>query len=121
MAGFLIRHHALLGDKIVGFSREKKTVDMLHETFRDQADVGAVKVTGDSKMDERAASMNIFKSNYEWLKCHLLATTFAVSSEGIDLTQANVVILLDVPWSAGEAKQAISRYVKVVLFFGRVV
>lgn len=112
-SAFLIKHHATIGDKIVAFSREKKTVNMLHEKFRDYADIGAVKITGDSSMDERSASMNIFKSNFEWLRCHLLATTFAVSSEGINLTAANVVILMDVPWSAAEAKQAISRYFQI--------
>ena len=85
-------------------------VDMCYQTFKQDEQVGSVKMYSDTSAEEKKASMNLWENEWEWINCATLCTTYGTSGEGISLTPANVIILYDLPESNAKMTQAIARF-----------
>lgn len=66
-------------------------------------------VTGDTSMEERARSLNLFQSG----KLPVLLLTYGVGSTGLNLTASNQMILNDPSWELSTMEQAFKRFHRI--------
>jgi SNF2 family DNA or RNA helicase len=89
-------------EQIVIFSSFSESLSVFSDIL-DECDIGHAIIDGKSK--NRDATIQDFKNN----KFKVLLLTYKVGSEGLTLTNANHVVLLDPWWSDAVHKQAIGR------------
>lgn len=93
------------GQKVVIFSQFKQAIDRLEKILKEKK-IRSVKLTGDMSDYERNRNIDLFKRE-DSIKCFL--STTKSGGYGITLTEAKVVIFLDLEWTPAANKQAMDR------------
>lgn len=112
VAAKIIEKHSHLKDKILFLTQFKGICEIAAEYFEQLLDVKTVTYHGDKDDDEREKTLKIFRGCYEeFLPCNVLAATYGTLGEGVNLVEANVVILYDPPTSYAQNVQSQNRFV----------
>jgi len=104
-AGELTRCEVLKNNKVIIFSRFNKVLEMMCKKLTIEG-ILHEKITGEIDKDEREKRLNSFKSSIE---ANALVINIAIGSEGLNLTEANVVIFLTEWWNPSTNRQAEDR------------
>ncbi|KAL5981352.1 SNF2 domain-containing protein CLASSY [Asimina triloba] len=126
----LMRHCIVNGEKVLIFCRNIPPlnffVDLFHSVFGWKKNREVLLLHGELDFGERTKVMDKFQDSCSAARV-LLAST-AASAEGVNLTAASRVVLLDPEWNPSKTKQAIARafrmgqervvYVYRLLMFG---
>lgn len=91
------------GRQVVIFTEFRETVDLLHKAL------GGEILTGDTPIEERQVCVDRFQSG----ESKVFISTSGAGGVGITLTKASDVILLDRPWTPGDARQAEDRVYRI--------
>lgn len=86
--------------KLIVFTWHKDLANRLAEHY------GAVKLTGDSTMEERSLAVDTFQSD---TKCKVFVSTLKAGGVGITLTAASDVLFLEQGWTPADMDQAADR------------
>lgn len=110
---FDIVHKSILrGEKVLIFSHNIPPISLLvrfFETFlRWQKGEEVLVLQGDQELTLRAKIMDKFNGDVE-NKCKVLIASTSACAEGISLTAASRVVLLDSEWNHSKTRQAIAR------------
>ncbi|KAJ3328022.1 hypothetical protein HDU76_010727 [Blyttiomyces sp. JEL0837] len=92
-------------NKAIVFSQWAKMLDEI-EPFLISAGIKFVRCDGNMSRRDRNESINTFKSDR---KVHVFLATLKSASEGLNLTEANMVIMTDPWWNNAAEAQAIDR------------
>ena len=95
--------------KLVVFSHHKDIANHVQETLQGKK-IGCVKITGDTKMEDRNASVLRFQSDPETM---VFVGTIGAASTGITLTESSHVIFTELDWSPGNMSQAEDRCARI--------
>ena len=101
----LIKNHILKKNKIIIFSRFNKILDKMSKALVGQ-NISHQKINGTIDKDEREKRLKAFKISEE---TSVLVINIAIGSEGLNLTEANVVIFLNEWWNPSTNRQAEDR------------
>ena len=91
-----------VGGKLVVFATHKLTIDVLMETFGDQA----VKIDGSVSTQARQDVVDKFQNDPS---CRLFVGNVKAAGVGITLTASSSVAFVELPWTPGELSQASDR------------
>jgi superfamily II DNA/RNA helicase len=91
----------IIPGKVVVFGEFKESVNAVYRAFVEDAEL----LTGDTPQDERQEMCDRFQSG----ESKIFVGTIKAGGVGLTLTAANNVILLDRPWTPGDAEQAEDR------------
>ncbi|SFY08968.1 DEAD/DEAH box helicase [Azotobacter vinelandii] len=94
-----------LQDKVILFCEFKPTVAMLKELC-DQAGIGNVTLVGTDTLKKRQKAIDTFQGDAD---CRAFICTTSAAGTGNNLTAANYVIFLGLPWTPGQQDQAEDR------------
>ncbi|MDB9794647.1 DEAD/DEAH box helicase [bacterium] len=92
-------------NKVIIFSRFNKILDLMCKSLSIN-NFHHEKINGEIDKDERERRLNSFKSSKE---TNVLVLNIAIGSEGLNLTEANVVIFLNEWWNPSTNRQAEDR------------
>lgn len=87
--------------QIVFFTMFKDTAERIAQRF----DADAALFIGDTKLADRQARVDAFQAG----RLKVLVCTFGAGGVGITLTAAQTVVLVDRPWTPGDAEQSADR------------
>ena len=87
--------------QVVVFTEFKESAKIIHERFSGCAEL----LTGDTSQKDRQEACNRFQSG----QSKVFVGTIKAGGVGITLTSASNVILVDRPWTPGDAEQAEDR------------
>jgi SWI/SNF-related matrix-associated actin-dependent regulator of chromatin subfamily A-like protein 1 len=97
------------GEKIIVFSQYTNTIETIMERLKEQ-EIEAVKLTGQSNMDERQEAVDRFQNEEE---VKVFVANIKAGGVGINLTQGQIVMFLDMDWSPEIHKQAEDRACRI--------
>lgn len=103
----IIREKVSLGEKIVVVSQWVKMLDIVREIVsKNFQDIETVSLQGNMSMKSRQQSINDFQNNMDIKICYI---SLMSSAEGINLTAANNLVLLDTWWNRSKMVQVSDR------------
>ena len=95
------------GEKILVFSSFTSSLDLLaYAVKKNIKDFNIVQIDGDVKTSEKVTRLHTFKNDE---KCRALFLTYKVGAQGLNLTEANHVLYLDIYWNNATHEQAEAR------------
>jgi SNF2 family DNA or RNA helicase len=101
----IIKKH--VDDKIVLVSTSKLALDYLYDIIREESpETKVYYLTSSMSIEERNNELNAFRKGE---KGDILLFTYKLGSSGLNLQDANIIVLLDFWWNKEESEQAISR------------
>lgn len=109
-AAELIESAVADGCKTVVFSYMLEPLRQLHKRLTAAHGGIAAMLTGEQSLDQRKRSVRRFKTQPD---CWVLLASTRVASEGLTLTEANRVILLNRWWNPSTNSQAVDRVVRI--------
>jgi SWI/SNF-related matrix-associated actin-dependent regulator 1 of chromatin subfamily A len=92
-------------EKVIVFTQYKETINKLRFEM-DSRNIGAVELTGETKMQERQDAVDAFQ-NDPMIKVFI--ANIKAGGVGINLTAASIVIFVDMDWSPEIHNQAMDR------------
>jgi len=101
----VIHNFYLQDDKVIIFSCFKRVLDHYSDEL-DKLGYETVIITGKDKPEKANSKLAFFKNSN---KCNILLTTLFKSAEGINIPEANHVIILEFWWNPQRIFQAIGR------------
>jgi len=103
----IIRQKVLLGEKIVVVSQWVKMLDIVRQIVSDNfKDIKTISLQGNMSMNSRQKSINDFQDQMDIKICYI---SLMSSAEGINLTAANNLVLLDSWWNQSKMIQVSDR------------
>jgi SNF2 family DNA or RNA helicase len=103
----IIRQKVSLGEKVVVVSQWVKMLDIVREIVSENfKDIRTVSLQGNVSMNTRQKSINEFQSQTDIKICYI---SLMSSAEGINLTAANNLVLLDTWWNQSKMIQVSDR------------
>lgn len=108
----LVHKSAVRGERVLIFCHNIPPINYLVQLFEDMFGWSRGKevlvLQGDQELFERARIMDKFNTEFK-NKCRVLLASTLACAEGISLTAASRVVLLDSEWNHAKTRQAIAR------------
>lgn len=99
----LAQNYLTAGQKVVLLTQFRETARRLHQSL------GGVILTGSTPQNQRHILINKFQSD----SVPIFIGTIEAAGVGLNLTAASVIILVDRPWTPGDASQAEDRCYRI--------